>query len=67
MSKKTCTRSDRSLGDKKSITLKATFFIFASLFLGGRRGVWFRVLCDVLRKHNRDRAADSLSDKGMIC
>ena len=24
-------------------------------------------LCDVLRKHNRDRAADSLSDKGMIC
>ena len=26
--KKTCTRSDRSLGDKKSITLKATFFHF---------------------------------------
>ena len=28
--------------------------------------VWFRVLCDVLRKHNRDRAADSLSDKGNL-
>lgn len=27
-SKKTCTRSDRSLGDKKSITSKATFFHF---------------------------------------
>ena len=41
--------------------------ISASLFPGGRRGVWFRRLYDVLRKHNRDRDEDSLSDKGMIC
>ena len=27
-------------------------------------GVWFRALCDVRHRHNRDRAADSLSDKG---
>ena len=38
-----------------------------NLFHASRRGVWFRVLCDVLRKHNRDRDEDSLSDKGMIC
>ncbi len=30
-------------------------------------GVWFRVLCDVQRKHNRDRDEDSLSDKGNLC
>ena len=40
---------------------------FPIQFPSSMRGVWFRVLCDVLRKHNRDRAADSLSDKGMIC
>lgn len=35
-------------------------------FLVSMPVVWFRVLCDVLRKHNRDRAADSLSDKGNL-
>ena len=25
-----------------------------------RRGVWFRVLCGALRRHNRDRDEDSL-------
>ena len=32
--------------------------------LASRRGVWFHVLCDVLHTHNKDRDADSLSDKG---
>ena len=31
------------------------------------RGVWFRVLCDVLRKHNNVRDADSLLDMGNLC
>ena len=43
------------------------FLISANLFHASRRGVWFRVLCGELHKHNRDRAEDSLSDKGMIC
>ena len=30
---------------------------------GDMRGVWFHVLCDVLRTHSTFRAADSLSDK----
>ena len=44
-----------------------TFAKIATLSHASRRGVWFHVLCDVLRKHNRDRDGDSLSDKGMIC
>jgi hypothetical protein len=40
------------------------FLISANLCRGGRRGVWFRVLCDVQRRHNRDRDGDSLWDKG---
>jgi hypothetical protein len=40
---------------------------FPIQFPASRRGVWFRVLCDVLRKHNRDRDEDSLSDKGNLC
>jgi len=35
--------------------------------LSSRRGVWFRVLCDVLHTHNRDRDGDSLSCKGNLC
>lgn len=40
------------------------FLISANLCRGGRRGVWFRVHGDVQRRHNRDRDADSLWDKG---
>ena len=29
-------------------------------------GVWFRVLYDVLRRHNRDRDGDNLWDKGNL-
>ena len=36
---------------------------FPIQFPASRRGVWFRVLCGGLRKHNRDRDEDSLSDK----
>ena len=43
------------------------FLISANLCRGGRRGVWFRVLCGVLRRHNRDRDEDSLWDKGNLC
>ncbi len=32
-----------------------------------RRGVWFRVHGDVQRTRSTFRAADILSDKGMIC
>ena len=32
-----------------------------------RRGVWFRVLCGALRRHNRARDEDSFSDKGNLC
>ncbi len=32
-----------------------------------RRGVWFRVLYDVLRTRSTFRDEDSLWDKGMIC
>ena len=32
-----------------------------------RRGIWFRVLCGELRRHNRDRDEDSLLDKGNLC
>ena len=35
--------------------------------LASRRGVWFHVLCDVQRRHNIDRDADSLSYKGNLC
>ena len=42
-------------------------FISANLCRGGRRGVWFRVLCGALRTHSTFRGEDSLSDKGMIC
>lgn len=35
--------------------------------LSSRQGVWFHVLCGELHTHNTFRAADSLSDKGMIC
>ena len=40
---------------------------FPIQFLASRRGVWFHVLYDVLRKHNRDRDADSLWDKDNLC
>ena len=43
------------------------FLISANLFPASMPGVWFHVLCGVKRTHNRDRDADSLSDKGMIC
>lgn len=42
-------------------------FNSASLCRGGRRGVWFRVLCDVLRKHNRDRDEGNPLYKGNLC
>jgi len=35
--------------------------------LSSWQGVSCHVLYDGQHKHNRDRAADSLSDKGMIC
>ena len=38
----------------------ARFSISANLHRGDRRGVWFHVLYDVLRKHNRDRDEDRL-------
>lgn len=45
-----------------------SYFISANLCHGGKRGVWFRVLCDVLRKHNRCRDGDSLLlCKGNLC
>ena len=40
------------------------FFISASLFPGGRRGVWFRVLYDVRRRYSNARAAGSPLNKG---
>gem|GEM_PF-2688595 len=36
------------------------FLISANLYHGGRRGVWFRALCGVLRTRSTFRAADSL-------
>ena len=42
-------------------------FTSANLCRGDRREVWFRVLCDVLRKHNNVRDADSLLDMGNLC
>ena len=44
--------------DKKRY--KLYIIISASLFLGGRWGVWFHVLCGERRTHNTFRAADSL-------
>lgn len=52
------------LGKKR---YKLYIIISANLFLASRRGVWFRVLYDVLRRHNRDRDEDSLWDKGNLC
>ena len=40
---------------------------FPIQFPASRQVVWFRVLYDVLRRHNRDRDEDSLSDKGNLC
>ena len=53
------------------INLKILMFTYMyaispNLSLSNRRGVWFRVLCGVLRKRNRDRDEDSLSDKGNL-
>ncbi len=45
------------LGKKR---YKLYIIISASLFLGGRRGVWCRVLYGVLRTRSTFRAADSL-------
>ena len=42
-------------------------FTSANLCRGGRRGVWFHVLCGVLRTRNTFRAADSLWNKGNLC
>ena len=45
-----------------------SYFISANLCHGGKPGAWFRVLCDALRKHNRDRDEDSLLlCKGNLC
>ena len=38
------------------------YFIIPNQFPASRQEVWFRVLYDVLHKHNRDRDEDSLSD-----
>ena len=41
---------------------------FPIQFPASRRGVWFLQLCDVLRRHNRDRDEDSLPlCKGNLC
>ena len=45
---------------------KQLFFISASLFPGGRWGVWFRRLYDVPRRRSNARAAGSLSDMGNL-
>ena len=41
--------------------------MIAIQFPASRRGVWFRMLCDVQRTHNTFRDVDSLSDKGNLC
>ena len=47
---------------------KLYIIISPNLFPANRREVWFRVLCDVLRKHNRDRDEDnSPLRKGNLC
>ena len=47
---------------------KLYIIISPNLFLGGRRGVWCRVLCGELHTHNTFRVADiPLSCKGNLC
>ena len=42
-------------------------FTSANLYRGGRRGVWFRVLCGGRHTRSTFRDEDSLSDKGNLC
>lgn len=68
--KRNASRMTRALDKEDPDRIRSkgqTFTKIATLSHASRRGVWFHVLCGELHTHNTFRAADSLSEKGMIC